>query len=256
MITYEEYENLVIKHDQLLKESQNIMISYTREFGELIAELFEKKMSCIEKKKSISFCQALVNQNKKIDINALNAHLDQEMQKYKDEYKQLVSNVENSKNAKPASEHAVQKSKALYRKLAKMIHPDINAKLYEDEEDTFFPNIWLEIMAAYSNNDPIRLSELEVLVVKELKDREIDVEEPEIEDIDFKAEELKRDIDRIETTDPYLYKFLLDDYEAVEEKKNSLKDEIKEYSEYEQELQKILAQIMMSNGVTVEWEKN
>lgn len=56
-------------------------------------------------------------------------------------------------------------------------------------------------------------------------------------------------------TDPYQYKFLLGDKEAVEEKKRSLEEELKQYQDYGEQLDGILNSLMMS-GVTITWEMN
>ncbi len=37
---YDRYEDLLLKRDQILKESGSILIAYTREFGELIETVF------------------------------------------------------------------------------------------------------------------------------------------------------------------------------------------------------------------------
>ena len=54
---------------------------------------------------------------------------------------------------------------------------------------------------------------------------------------------------------PYQYRFLLQDQEAVQNKKRELQKELEEYRVYEQELDQLLEQ-MMKNGVSFLWRMN
>ena len=63
-----EYEKLLFERDRVKKEADNYLRLYIHEFGELLTELFRKKISCIEKKKMINYCQTAVNYGKLIDI--------------------------------------------------------------------------------------------------------------------------------------------------------------------------------------------
>lgn len=55
--SYERYEKLLLRRDSLRKEAAQINMNYIREFGSLILAVFQKKMECIRKKKTISFYQ-------------------------------------------------------------------------------------------------------------------------------------------------------------------------------------------------------
>ena len=57
------------------------------------------------------------------------------------------------------------------------------------------------------------------------------------------------------STDPYQYKYLLGDRKAVEEKKQSLRDELKEYEDYSSQLQEVLDGLV-KKGVTFTWRMN
>ena len=52
-----EYETLLFVRDKLRKEAYAWKNRYLAEFGDLITAVFEQKIACIKKKKSISFCQ-------------------------------------------------------------------------------------------------------------------------------------------------------------------------------------------------------
>ena len=62
-----EYETLLFVSDKLRKEAYAWKNRYLAEFGDLITAVFEQKIACIKKKKSISFCQMAVNRGKPVD---------------------------------------------------------------------------------------------------------------------------------------------------------------------------------------------
>ena len=111
---------------------------------------------------------------------------------------------------------------------------------------------WNRVALAYNCNDLKELHELEVLVNTVLNEYGEGVE-ISIPDIDIKIDELKAEIERILTTDPYMYKHLLESRELIEEKKNELNSELDEYKEYENQLKKILKGFI-KNGVRFTWE--
>ena len=57
---YSEYETLLFLRDKLRKEAYAWKNRYLAEFGNLITAVFEQKIACIKKKKTISFCQMAI----------------------------------------------------------------------------------------------------------------------------------------------------------------------------------------------------
>ncbi len=115
--------------------------------------------------------------------------------------------------------------------------------------------LWQRIVVSYCANDLEELEAAEVLVNKFLVDHHLDGNEIKIQDIDTKIEKLKEQIQKIKETNPYQYRFLLQDQEAVQNKKRELQKELEEYRVYEQELDQLLEQ-MMKNGVSFLWRMN
>lgn len=109
--------------------------------------------------------------------------------------------------------------------------------------------LWQRIVVSYRANDLEELEEAEILVNKFSADHHLDGNEIKIQDIDTKIEKLKEQIQKIKETNPYQYRFLLQDQEAVQNKKRELQKELEEYRVYEQELDQLLEQ-MMKNGVS------
>ncbi len=54
-VSYDRYEELLMRRDAIKKEAFQYERAYVREFGDLILEIFQMKLECIRKKKTIEF---------------------------------------------------------------------------------------------------------------------------------------------------------------------------------------------------------
>ena len=247
--SYARYEELLMRRDKLKKEAFQWEMEYIREFGDRILKVFELKLSCIRKKKTISFCQAIANRGGVVDQNELQEFLAQEMAAYQAQLESMIEENNASKEMNEVPERDLLKIKKIYHKLAKQLHPDINPMTNQNEK---LKELWQRVSIAYNCNNLKEMMEVEILVnaaIKELGTGNIEIEIP---NIDEKIKELEAEIKKITETDPYMYKFLLEDPEAVQAKKDSLDEELKTYEEYEKQLDEIL-EGLMANGVTVIW---
>lgn len=251
--SYDEYEQLLLKRDHYRKEAGQILISYTKEFGELINAVFEKKIECIRLKKSISLCQTFINRGETIDADKMNAQIQREMALYYAQLEEMLASTRAAKESTIIPAAVVLEVKRVYRKLAKLLHPDINPMTNESEE---LKDLWNRITIAYHSNNLEELKELEVLALSAV-DRfgagDITIDIPDIEE---KIERLEREINEIITTEPYTYKKTLESSVRISEKKEALQAELKEYEEYGQSLQKMLDELLMKTGRKITWRTN
>lgn len=250
--SYGRYEELLLQRDALKKEGYQMEIKYAREFGELIIAVFEEQIKCVKKKKTIEFCQAAANRGKSVNQAELQAFVEKETKKLKNNLDDMIKDYENSKAATQITEADKVKIKQLYHKMVKQIHPDINPMIADSEE---LKSLWQQTVIAYNCNDLKLLQELEVLVgriLERISDGQIEIE---ISDIEDKIIELEKEIQTIIQTNPYQYKFLLYDKDAVVEKKRSLEDELKQYKDYGEQLDKYLNDLLLRGG-TITWEMN
>lgn len=247
---YEEYENLLLERDQIQKEAGQIWTAYVIEFGQLISDVYEEQLECVKCKKMISYYQNAINHGSIIDQDAMQAWLDKEMASYYEELSRLQKENEECRNSGESTAYEVQRSKTLYRRLAKLIHPDINPETDRQEKLT---DLWQRIVTAYHHNDVKELSELEVLVRKVMADLGQGDIKVDIPDIDEKIASLKEDIQKIIHTDPYTYKDLLDDDKAVMKKKSNLEEQLKSYQEYHKEMDAEIQKMITSGGITLKW---
>ena len=77
--SYARYEELIYRRDSLKKEAFLYHAAYVREFGDLILEIFRKKIECIRKKKAIEYCQAALNHGKSVDQAKMQEYLEKEI---------------------------------------------------------------------------------------------------------------------------------------------------------------------------------
>lgn len=251
-VSYDRYEELLMQRDAIKKEAFRYGRAYTREFGDLILEIFQLKIDCIRKKKTIEFYQAALNRGQTIDTEQLQEYLQKELAAFQAQLEEMIVDTESAQKMETITEYELLQIKKIYHKMVKKIHPDINPMVEKSEE---LQELWQRILVAYNCNDLKLMQETEVLVTKVLEQMGEDVVDVEIPNIEGKIKELETEIVRIREKDPYQYKYILEDPEAVEEKKRSLREEKKSYEEYGNQLDDILASYM-ENGVSFTWRMN
>ena len=234
---YKDYENVLLRRDALSKEADHYYTDYVFRFGELINTVFKLKIECIRKKKMIAYCQKQINKGKTVQGVLLEQYIETAMADYYDQLSQMEAELRGIKKRTAISLWQAKKVKDLFRELAKKIHPDIRPDLANDE---YIQELWNGILTAYRCN---ALKELE-----ELKFRtELYLEQlgggngiPEIPDLEEKIRAVQDEIQEILSTNPYLYKFLLEDEEQCREKEEELRNEAEEYRQYSERLDEVL----------------
>ena len=248
--SYSRYEELLSKRDELRKKSYDYYAEYVRTFGEQILAVFQQKIECIKKKKTIEFYQQALNKGNEIDHEALQKYLSESLAEFHKQLDEMIRDTEATRAIGVVSEIDMLKIKSTYRKLAKLIHPDINPEIAQNET---LMDLWNRAVIAYQCNNLKDIEEVEVLVHRVLDQMGVKEIEINIPDINLKIEEVEQEIRDIKSKNPYLYKFLLEDKEAISEKKESLNHELEEYQDYSKQLDDVIEE-MISGGVKIIWK--
>ncbi len=247
---YSRYEELLFRRDRLRKEARIYHGLYVKEFGDLILALFERQVACIRKKKLIGYYQAALNRGIALDQEETERRLQEEMKNYQKQLDEMLAENKAAKKMEEITEVTALKIRRLYRSLAKKLHPDINPETAKTPE---LLELWAGVVSAYNSNSLKDMEELEILVNKALEKLGNGCMEIEIPDLSRKIEEAEADIKRIESTDPYQYRYLLENEAAVEEKKTDLRNQEKEFADYEKELDAVMDSLLKS-GVKIIWK--
>ena len=157
MDLYREYEELLMKRDQMYKDGDSYQIVYNREFGDLITRNFELKIECIRRKKTMAACMRRINRGLAIDVEEMMKDIEKEMTAYYVQLREMSEATESAKNAEDVDVYSVRRSKKIYRRIAKRIHPDVNKKTEENEE---LKDLWLRTVKAYRNSEVAELENL------------------------------------------------------------------------------------------------
>ena len=238
---YSQYEELLLRRDELKKDAEHIFMAYDRVFGDITIEIFMLEIDCIALKKSISYCIMAKNRGESVAPEKLREYIAEKMAIYQAELDEMVRQNEISKKSEKISDFQAKEIKRIYRKIAKILHPDISniTEKYPPLADLF-----QRVMIAYNHNGYKEIKELEVLVnlaLKEIGEEEFEIVIP---DIEAKIEELEEEIKTIMTTTPYIYREILNDSERIQQLMNKLEEERSSYSDYKAELESELKEML------------
>jgi len=231
--SYKRYEELLLKKEALLKEAQVYKIAYNQVFDALSKEVAAARVDCVKKRKIISYCKSVISLGKLIIRSELDEFVEKAMKDYQDTLDYLSGSSITTDEKKIDSPEHQKEIKATYRKLAKLIHPDVNNDLINDE---IIADLWNRTNIAYNCNNLEELEELSVLVnryLESINQRHIDIDIP---DINEKIFLLNKEIYTITHTEPYEYKYIMENQDSVNHKLEELNKELNDYQRYLKEL--------------------
>ena len=245
----DRYEKLLLLKNDLKKECFQLEQEYTREFGEEILEIFHWEIECARKVKAIEFCQMYLNRGEDPDGEALQRFVQQETSDLIDHLHDMQRTYETAKKATVVSEEDLKAIRALYREIAKKIHPDIHPELAGAEE---LQDLWNQVNIAYECNDLEQLKELDLLISVTLAGISERKAELDIPDVEERIRKLEWEIRDIRSKDPYQYKKLFSKPDVVRENHLDLQRQAEEYRQYSLQLEERLGAIL-PEGMFLFW---
>lgn len=246
---YDRYEELVLRRDQLRREAGEYQVRFVARFGAQMVRGFERRIACIRKKKLIGYYQQAINRGEAIDQERIDALLQEEMAEYERQLKEKMAAAKAAGKAKAIPELEALRVRRLYRQIARKIHPDSHPQTAQLPQ---LLELWNRAVLEYRCNNLAGLEETAVLVDRALAQLGLGSLRIEVPDIATRIRGLEEEIRQIVATDPYRYGELLDDPDAVREKERELSEQEETYQKYEQELDKVIEEILKS-GVSIVW---
>lgn len=229
----ENLEELLIEKDNL--ESivcENIKTKYTILFGGLEYRLYTAYCEYLRLRRKKDMIQAKKNREEKINIKAIEADLDNEFIEYKRKLDEKISEVNNAlerSKLKALSKDETNEMKKLYRVIVKKLHPDLNPKITEAEKELFY-----RATECHKHGDltAIRII-FEIVGSEEVKDETTtsptDSLEKEATRLETLVKSVQKDIEKIKSTEPYIWQVYLYDENKKNEKLNELEREIENF---------------------------
>ena len=217
-----------------------------QEFGQITIEILRLQIECARIIKAIQFCQMYLNKGMIPDTDTLRQAVQKETRKLADHLQALKRSFDIAQNATEISGADLKAIRALYRKIAKRIHPDIHPELQDISE---LPDLWQQVNDAYMCNDLDLLSELDLLISITLSGLHGQMSTTQVHNIKEKIQKLESEIREIQSSDSYHYKALLSDSDRIKEKHLELQQQADAYWRYSAELHEKLTSILPENFI-------
>lgn len=250
----EQLSVIIEDRDYLLHhKAMSIKTEYIIKVGKLEYELFELECKVSRLKRKIHMVQAAINLQMPIDEDEIEKQLDKEYKEYIEELKKMSKDIEIANMINDCNELTTEEVvllKKLYRKLAKVLHPDLNPGLTEKQKA-----LWMRAQKAYEMSNIDMLKILYELAVEEdnlgnnySKIGAIEELEEKIKFFKNKIKDLLLELEKINETFPSNKEEFLKNDEKVYKKQQKIKKTIGERKLMLKELEGYLSMIMENKG--------
>ena len=230
-----------------------ILADYNRRIGQIELEIMEVVLRVRKLRRMIEVLQAARNRGEDPDYEEAVRTADSEYRAYEQEVHEKAEEYRNAsagrtygqadsdgnqdtENGEEEDQQGADKYDredkeelgALYRRIMKELHPDVNPDITPEELDLLH-----QAMEAYKNGDIETLRQL-----RRIRD-----------DLAFLKESLLAEIEGIKTSFPYTLKAFLNDREAVRKKQEELRKTLAQWQEQEKVLQERLDQLNTADSM-------
>lgn len=257
-IKVEELEKLKVELSMLILEldefrgvtCRNIKAQYYLTLGKLEYKAYNLHVKRLRLKRKIELMQILINRQEPINTENINKLLDQEFKEYLQRLRQLLEDLYEAKKwelCKPLTDEETKELRKLYRKIVTKLHPDLNPNLNEQMARLFH-----QATQAYENGDLKTMRYIFDLVEDcNYGDERLLT----IESVDQRIKRVKESINVIrnyievsKTREPYTLKFILEDPQKVEQRKQELEQIMKDFRVIISQLEEKIKQMIKEHG--------
>ena len=250
-----------------------ILADYNRRIGQIELEIMEVVLRVRKLRRMIEVLQAARNRGEDPDYEEAVRTADSEYRAYEQEVHEKAEEYRNAsagrtygqadsdgnqdtENGEEEDQQGADKYDredkeelgALYRRIMKELHPDVNPDITPEELDLLH-----QAMEAYKNGDIETLRKIAaILDGRSIEDKvieEVDQLRRIRDDLAFLKESLLAEIEGIKTSFPYTLKAFLNDREAVRKKQEELRKTLAQWQEQEKVLQERLDQLNTADSM-------
>ncbi|MFA1014828.1 J domain-containing protein [Dubosiella newyorkensis] len=236
---YKRYVRLLLEKEKIVKTNFQVQQRFIELFGDLRLEMLKVEIEIAKIKKEMEYLVRKKNRNESYDLEEMDDFVNQALEGMKAQYERMKEEQAQLKNKKMLSQEEVKEVKRLYRRLVKLVHPDLNPHQTKEQKE-----LWHQLQEAYRNNDLAWLRELNVLIVFKTKGHE----EVEIEDLEDKIEAVREEIALLKEEDLYQMRELVFDEEWIDAYKEQYERERSDFEVYLRSLQKEKEKLIGSFG--------
>ena len=252
---------------------RDLAAEYNSRIGEIELQVLNAKLRVLELKRTVEILQAWINRQERASERKAREQAKKEYREFEED---LNRKAEEAKNANQYKEDETQKEeewekeqeereqaedggsfrkyrsrneemKALYRKIVKALHPDMNPEITDAMKQMF-----QEAVDAYNKGLLDKLREIAALIdegnlsADGFKDSQesIDKLKEIIEGLKLRIDELMEEIEEIKTSFPYTMKEFLEDDKKVAKRQKELTKLLYEYGEQIEELEKRIDEML------------
>ena len=240
-----ELANLIAERDELLNVViPNIEAEYQLKIGYLEYEKFEAQVSVNRLKRGIELAQSAINRDEKVNIAEIEETLHREFSEWEKKLRDHLSKIEAARlrvDSFLSSEDSKEIAR-VYRKIVKMIHPDVDPEAYEKNRD-----LWERAREAYQNGDLEGLRILLLLLEDEKENQASDADylEKRMEQIKSSIKSIMAEINAIKSKPPYTLIEKLKDANWIAGEQERLKGEIASLKTYSTRLKDVFNKLCL-----------
>ena len=225
-----ELSMLVLERDELIYViCKNLEMTYMLTFGGLEYKIYEMECALLRLKRKAELIQAKISRQEKVIETLIDELLEREFAEYlrklKEQMDKMNAALERSKKTF-LSDEETRELKNLYRRIVKVLHPD----LYPNLDETI-SRLFQNAVIAYENGDLEGLRVISAMVnqsiVTEGEASGLSQMNREQERLTKMLQTIKEQIDEVKSEFPYSMKSLIQD----PEKKRTKISEMKKYTE-------------------------
>lgn len=233
----EELTNLYNEYYTLTVQAHKYDLEYKSRFSNLIIARFKAMMKVAEFKRRLAIVIEAINNDKSIAENDIDEAINDFLEEYYEEL-ELLREYKNFEG-EYVSKEIRNECKKIFYSITKLIHPDIHPDINVDYATSLLSKAKSDYMDFLLDDLKIDYDNAVALSASINNDIKID-------DIEDRIVEIREKINDIISTEPYNYRYILDDPLKIKEKNMQFQKEIDDFLLYANDLEKEYRRLLNS----------